>query len=220
MTTLAPIGMAVYFTNAGIQSFKSAQRIQDHAEGKGGVDKDKYKVQLMIEGAEKRAERVMQDMVGREGEDFLPDEEAERKEQSHASKVNGHATQPDNAKSDSTLKPPSSSQSGTSADTRKEDVDHLAYGSAHSSRPPSPTPSQHTLSSSNSRSKGRDFPTLALTDEQFTMKESLDSIGFKKYPVHIHKANHSHAAIIVRMQRPGFGEGKVVARHWTERFEV
>lgn len=64
------------------------------------------------------------------------------------------------------------------------------------------------------------FKTLALTKEQFEMKDSLDAVGFQKYAVHIHNANHSHAAIIIRMQRLGFGEGRVVSRHWIERFEI
>lgn len=30
----------------------------------------------------------------------------------------------------------------------------------------------------------------------------------------------SHAAIIVRMQKPSFDEGKVVVKHWLDEFEV
>lgn len=224
-TTLAPIGMTVFFVNSGIQSFKSAQRIQDHAAGKSGIDKDKYKVQLMIEGAQKRAEKMMEGLAMHEGEDFLPEGEAQTRK-AEAVEGNGHATQPKSV-------PPNTSVNGLNAAHQEDsqpqrdqnppihdDDNHLAYGSAYSSRPhsrsPSLAPSQHTLRSDS----GKEFPTLALTPEQFAMKESLDAVGFKKYPVHIHKANHSHAAIIVRMQRPGFGEGRVVSRHWTERFEV
>lgn len=64
------------------------------------------------------------------------------------------------------------------------------------------------------------FPTLALTSEQLAMVDSLDRVGFKKYPVYIHNASHSHAAIIVRTPRAAFNEGKIVSRHWLERFEV
>ncbi|KAL8852481.1 MAG: hypothetical protein Q9221_002605 [Calogaya cf. arnoldii] len=70
-------------------------------------------------------------------------------------------------------------------------------------------------------SRKADFPTLALTDEQFEMIRNLDNVGFKKYPVHIKNHRHTHAAIIVRMQKPGFDEGKVVVRHWLdEAFEL
>jgi len=64
------------------------------------------------------------------------------------------------------------------------------------------------------------FPTLALTTEQLAMVESLDKVGFKKYLVHIQKAHHSHAAIVVRTPREAFAEGKIVSRHWLERFEI
>jgi hypothetical protein len=59
-------------------------------------------------------------------------------------------------------------------------------------------------------------PILALTSDQFAMIRILDSVGWRKHPVHIHKVRHSHAAIIVRMDKPGFSEGYVVLRHWLE----
>ena len=71
------------------------------------------------------------------------------------------------------------------------------------------------------RPKGQDrLPHLALTPEQFAMVEALDDVGFVKYPVHISKVRHSHAAIIVRSQRKGFSEGRIVVKHWTEKFEL
>ncbi|KAL2757982.1 hypothetical protein ACRALDRAFT_1061251 [Sodiomyces alcalophilus JCM 7366] len=62
-------------------------------------------------------------------------------------------------------------------------------------------------------------PTLALAPYQFRMIQSLDSLGWRKYPVWIHKDSHSHAAMIVRWEKDTFSEGKVVLRHWlTEEF--
>ncbi len=49
-----------------------------------------------------------------------------------------------------------------------------------------------------------EFSTLALTPAQFAMIKALDEVGFRKYPVHIHKSSHSHAAIIVRHARGAF----------------
>ena len=70
-------------------------------------------------------------------------------------------------------------------------------------------------------SQSNEFPTLALTPEQFAMVKALDNVGFRKYRVHIQKVRHTHAAIIVRVQKKDFDEGKVVVRHWLdEEFEV
>jgi hypothetical protein len=61
-----------------------------------------------------------------------------------------------------------------------------------------------------------DIPILSLTSSQFGMIQSLDNLGWHKFPVHIHKHRHSHAAIIVRKDKPSFAEGIVVIRHWLE----
>lgn len=58
------------------------------------------------------------------------------------------------------------------------------------------------------------FPTLALAPYQFAMASSLDTLGWHKFPVWIHKNRHSHAAIIVRMEKPSFSEGYIVLKHW------
>lgn len=65
-----------------------------------------------------------------------------------------------------------------------------------------------------------DFPTLALTEHQFKMIEHLDNVGFKKYPVHIKNVGHTHAAIIRRIDTPSHDEGRIVARHWLDHFEI
>jgi hypothetical protein len=59
-------------------------------------------------------------------------------------------------------------------------------------------------------------PTLALAPYQFSAIQALDRLKWRKYPVWIHKARHSHAAIIVRMGKPDFSEGKVVLKHWVK----
>lgn len=82
---------------------------------------------------------------------------------------------------------------------------------------PLPEPGHKRASSSQST----EFPTLALTPEQFAMVKALDDLGFRKYRVHIQNVRHTHAAIIVRVQKKDFHEGKVVVRHWLEEeFEV
>ena len=109
--------------------------------------------------------------------------------------------------------------------------DYLPEGSEElADAPPSPSLSRASTSadiSVNEKSdtelvplvseRSPEFPTLALTTSQFAMIKALDDVGFRKYPVHIHKSTHSHAAIIVRHARPQFDEGKVVVQHWLER---
>ncbi|KAJ5493236.1 hypothetical protein N7539_001982 [Penicillium diatomitis] len=64
-------------------------------------------------------------------------------------------------------------------------------------------------------------PTLALTEDQFGIVDSLNEVGFRKYCVYIHNHRHSHAAIIVRSRKDGFNEGKMVMKHWLDHeFEV
>ncbi|KAJ5792966.1 uncharacterized protein N7503_008944 [Penicillium pulvis] len=70
-----------------------------------------------------------------------------------------------------------------------------------------PPPISHALSK---------FPKLALTSDQFDIIDSLNDVGFRKYPVYIHKHRHTHAAIIVRIQKESFNEGKLVMKHWLD----
>lgn len=64
-------------------------------------------------------------------------------------------------------------------------------------------------------------PTLALAPCQFEMISGLDSLEWRKYPVWIHNDRHSHAAIIVRMDKPSLAEGHVVLKHWlSEEFLI
>lgn len=63
---------------------------------------------------------------------------------------------------------------------------------------------------------GSKYPVLALTSAQFAIIDSLNAVGFRRYPVYIHKHRHSHAAIIVRMPKKGFEEGEVVIKHWLD----
>jgi hypothetical protein len=58
------------------------------------------------------------------------------------------------------------------------------------------------------------WPTLALTSHQFEMIKAFDVLGWNKYTVWIHQVRQSHAAIIVRTEKPSFAEGHVVLKHW------
>lgn len=60
------------------------------------------------------------------------------------------------------------------------------------------------------------FPTLALAPYQFRIIDELDKLGWRKYPIHIHKVGHSHAAIVVRIQKDRYSEGYHIFRHWLD----
>ncbi|KAK3110630.1 hypothetical protein LTR53_014874 [Teratosphaeriaceae sp. CCFEE 6253] len=71
------------------------------------------------------------------------------------------------------------------------------------------------------KSSASPWPTLALTDDQFAMIENLDRyVGFIKYPCHITKVQHTHAAIVVRSERESFAEGRAVSGHWVREFAL
>ena len=54
----------------------------------------------------------------------------------------------------------------------------------------------------------------------YDLIEALDNVGIKKFPVYIHNHRHSHAAIVVRMDKSSFDEGRIVIKHWLDNFEL
>ncbi|KAJ5174473.1 uncharacterized protein N7482_000350 [Penicillium canariense] len=89
------------------------------------------------------------------------------------------------------------------------------------SKPGSEVSSAGLYQPTNSHAYEEEYPAshhhkLALTDDQFAIIDSLNAVGFRKYPVYIHKHRHSHAAIIVRVRKDGFGEGEIVMKHWLD----
>lgn len=101
----------------------------------------------------------------------------------------------------------------------RNDEEHNTKIRRHSLKQPVEKQSQPKITTSEGDQS--EYPLLALTPAQFEIIDSLNAVGIKKYPVYIHKARHSHAAIIVRMPKPSFSEGKIVVRHWLDHgFEV
>ncbi|KXL45517.1 hypothetical protein M433DRAFT_134618 [Acidomyces richmondensis BFW] len=107
-------------------------------------------------------------------------------------------------------------------------VTHLASTSSGDNYLPTPppepfsqAPSLRKLSEDQSVEDQSAWPILALTNEQFEMIDHLDQhVNFTKYAVHIQKVRHTHAAIIVRMPKESFVEGKEVSRHWVRNFQL
>ncbi|EAT82101.2 hypothetical protein SNOG_10707 [Parastagonospora nodorum SN15] len=103
-----------------------------------------------------------------------------------------------------------------------QESDYLSAGSTEVASPTQPTSPGLTRKDTEAaiEKDTLDFPTLALTQDQFGMIEALDTLGFRKHPVYIHHHRHSHAAIIVRMDKPSFNEGRVVIKHWLDNFQL
>lgn len=195
LSLLAPIGVVAFLANSGYQSYQSAARIKLHEEGKSGIEKGTYQLPLIIEKAKQKADEVFEKVNEAQGEEFL--EPADKK---------------------------SVSKSDDSSDQEEDSMDELAattsHDHAHAQTSAPDTYKETPVEEKDLPKNDSEFPTLALTQEQFAMIDSLNKVGFDKFPVHIQKATHSHAAIIVRTSRVSFNDGKVVARHWLDRFEL
>lgn len=194
LSVLAPIGAVAFLANSGYQSYYSAQRRKAHEEGKGGIEKGTYQLPLMVEKAKQKVEEAYEEVGQVQGEEFL----------------------------DSANKKLESNEEETEEDEEDPSMDELAATTSHDhAQAPAPdTYEEKAVEEKDLPKNDSDFPTLALTPEQFAMIDSLNNVGFEKYQVHIQKSRHSHAAIVVRTNRQSFDDGRVVTRHWLERFEV
>lgn len=185
MTCIVPFGAVFFFTSAGIQTIKSAQRRKLHDSGKAGVEVEKYRTApYIMEELRSVADRVYNAAAHTVpgGEEYLPTPPPEAAERQGL--LNGK---------------------DASAETLVGDGDD-DKGAV-------------VTETSKGGSLDEKFPTLALTEDQFAMIDSLNEVGFTKYRVHITSVRHSHAAIVVRTPwRPGFGQGRTVVKHWVEGF--
>jgi len=199
-----PIGSIAYLVNSGIQSYRSAARIKMHEEGKAGISVGTYRLPLMVENVRRKVDEPLENIGARQGEEFIDDADQSKA----GSGISSNDGDRDDDVNNHGPEPPTSPLSRTSTtDTKGTNQNELERIKSE--------PTQKSTQPETS-----EFPTLALTPEQFAMIDSLDNAGFDKYAVHIHKAPHSHAAIVVRMNRQAFSEGKIVSKHWTERFEL
>jgi hypothetical protein len=192
LVILIPIGSIVFLVNSVIQTIRSRQRIRLHEEGKAGISLGGYRVPLMIQDVRSAVEDAFESMNAGQGHEYLPDGSEEM--------VDGVE---DSVNESTQLRTDEEQIPNEIPSSEKPDEDRV---------PRTPDKSVNRLS----MSRRPEFPTLALTSAQFAMIKALDEIGFRRYPVYIHKVRHSHAAIIVRMPKKGFEEGEVVVRHWLE----
>ena len=198
LLVLIPIGSVVFLVNSGIQSVLSRQRIRLHEAGRTGIGLGGYRIPLMVEDVRSAVEGAFENMNAGQSQEYLP---AGSEETASPTEISFSARR--------------SSVSARAA-SRPDWSQAAADGSEKSLKS-----SDSTTELVRTKSRQPEFPILALTSDQFAMIEALDNVGFRKFPVYIHNARHSHAAMIVRYPRKAFDEGKVVVRHWLEEeFEI
>lgn len=186
LTVILPLASIVFLLNSGFQTFRSRRRIMLHQTSPSNPF-GSYRIPYFVQDMRAGLEDAFENVSSAQQQEYLDDGTEE-------------LASPDITSPPSSPPPNGHLKAQSTASPLSEKVP---------TTPPSPTLTR-TPSIINSA-----FPTLALTAAQFRMIASLDDVGWRKYPVHITKSSHSHAAIIVRIpSRKAFEEGKVVVRHW------
>ncbi|KAK3673471.1 hypothetical protein LTR78_006705 [Recurvomyces mirabilis] len=176
--TMVPIMIPLFMVNAGVQTYRSAQRVRLHEQGQL-IDLKRYRIPL-LEDAQAAQDRIMERLA------------TERTHLAEESPSGYLPTPPPEPNTSSSANSSSWTLVGTTASEKQKE---------------------------EQKSNKSSWPTLALTDDQFEMIDNLDKhVNFTKYPVHIQKVRHTHAAIVVRTASESFKEGHVVSTHWAKNF--
>ncbi|KAK1138522.1 hypothetical protein N8T08_002439 [Aspergillus melleus] len=192
-TLLISMALPIFLVNSVIQTSRSRQRIQLHEEGKSGASFGHYRIPLLIKEAQNAVEEAFERAASRQDSEYLS------------------ATDPHTGGGNQ-LRKRTTSTTGFSAATTGQDKPGVAVHEEETRASETQTPDP-----GNSQA----YPTLALTPLQMSIIKSLNSVGFRKYPVYIHNHRHSHAAIIRRVPKKGFDEAPVVIKHWLDtEFEI
>jgi Putative serine esterase (DUF676) len=191
LVLLFPIAFVVFLINASIQTVLSRRRIRLHEDEHELHGFGGYRVPLIMQDMQRAVEDVYENVNAAQSQEYLPEGSEEMAEV-------------------------------VSQQRSTESLPHSLADTSSTSTPLEKSGSAITVDNSGEmRDRLPEFRTLALTPAQFAMVKALDECDFRKYPVHIKKSNHSHAAIIVRISRASFVEGKVVIDHWLkEDFKI
>ncbi|KAI5300553.1 hypothetical protein KEM56_002360 [Ascosphaera pollenicola] len=203
-----PVGSIAYLFNALVQTILSRKRIQMHERRKVSTIFGSYDVPLFVESMRNATSEMMNEMYesinASQPTEYLAEDSPEREQQQQKQRTT----------------PPQREVEGEGEG--EEAFDENTPLLTHLAEQPTTTTTAEastiTTTTTTSPTVCVDKPrTLALTPAQFEIIDNLNALGFRKFPVYIHKHRHSHAAIIVRMpNKPGFAEGKVVVRHWLD----
>ncbi|KAI5288838.1 hypothetical protein KEM54_004800 [Ascosphaera aggregata] len=195
-----PAGSIAYLFNAFFQTILSRKRIQLHEQRKVSTVFGHYDVPLIVKHMRNATGEMMNGMHesidASQPAEYLSDGISEKQHEKQISVEDLSDAMASLSSSPPSSSPSSSSSSSTSF-ARKS---NLVEGSD----------TRHVVSAP---AKSR---ILALTPAQFEIIDNLNGLGFRKFPVYIHKHRHSHAAIIMRMPKPEFEEGKTVVQHWLD----
>jgi hypothetical protein len=191
---VVPIGVVVFLVNAMVQTMLSMRRIRLHCT----EDMVGYRsLPLLAEEVQEAADQIIENMHNEIEPQHLPPKSEEQ-----------------------------SSGAGGNLDVESSLTDSMISIKNNTKTPPpeisdAPDEKVATRDAGEPAKRQMEFPTLALTPAQFKMIHNLDSVGFRKFPVHIHNDRHSHAAIIVRKPRAErLFEGKQVISHWLDEVFV
>ena len=197
LTLFIPIGVVVFLVNSVIQTAWSTRRIRLHEAGRAGIQINTYRTPLLISGMREAVEETYENLNSAQGNEYL---------------LSGNEEEAlDNDAPTSTWRERSESPMSSGPITEAVTPEKRTASA-------SPSPSIDSINAADDplqpQSRPLDIPMLALTPDQFAMIQALDNVGWRKYPVYIHKDRHSHAAMIVRMNKKTFDEGYIVLRHW------
>ncbi|PYI32980.1 DUF676-domain-containing protein [Aspergillus indologenus CBS 114.80] len=190
-TVFVIIGVPLFLLNAVVQNFRSQRRIRHHEGAHSRKIFDRYRVPVLVNEVQHVVEEVFESAGARQKPDYL----------SFTTTSNNTTKTSDAAKRRQVT---TSSATDLESKLDEDDIEPLLR-----------------RSSTTDSFASEKFPTLALTPAQFSIIDSLNSVGFRKFPVWIHNHRHSHAAIIIRVKKRGFDEGQVVVKHWLDQeFEI
>ncbi|PWW78219.1 DUF676-domain-containing protein [Tuber magnatum] len=203
-----PIGVIVFLLNSLIQTVFSKRRIRLHSSDRLGY----HRLPLLVEEMQEAAEELIEDIH----HEMIPQHLTAISEESAGERLVNAITPRTTVPTEKGVEDSSvliTLACGTSPQAEGVSSD-LGAPLPKSARAPRPVVEQLPP-----QTQGKlEFPTLALSHQQFEMIANIEKLGFRKYPVFIHNDRHSHAAIIVRkpwLKR--WDEGKVVVAHWLDK---
>ncbi|TPX13980.1 uncharacterized protein E0L32_005680 [Thyridium curvatum] len=209
LSVLLPVGVVAYLANAGWQTVQSSRRRQLHEAGQGGVDVAPYRESPpLLKDLRQAVEGAYEEITAANAEEYLDHDGGDDDDGGAVDSSSGSSSGSD-----------SDSQHGAAGGDAQEDMLGKKMKKDKTkklTRSQSASHDRRVLRRERRLSAARAEPTLALAAYQFEAVDGLDSLGWRKYPVWIHDVGHSHAAIIVRMDKPSFREGWVVLRHWVK----